>query len=322
MHPLEPEVIADTRAGLIQQFGVGLEGVDIPAASARGIMVCNVPGDVTTNADSTAEHAVFLMLGLARRIHACGKAFQHGLWGAPMGSCLLGGTALIVGFGRVGKALAHKLVALGMNVIAVRRTPDPKAEREIGLVSFVDTTDLLEMLPKADFVISGLSLNDRTRGLLDSKEDVFQEVDNEVIVGEESSDSTDNPEEKQLIHKGESILLNVDAEQHEAVDSCDVNLAVGRKKKVLKKAGPKKTTDVGLGRPKKKKAAPDASEEGFNLVSEKRKKMPAVSEPPSTSAAPSAKVDVMQNRGEFSKFLNSLYTFKTPNILHRSLCLV
>jgi hypothetical protein len=156
----------------------------------------------------------------------------------------------------------------------------------------------------------------------EGQEDVFQEVDNEVIVGEESSDSTDNPEEKQLIHKRESILLNVDAEQHEAVDSCDVNLAVGRKKKVLKKAGPKKTTDVGLGRPKKKKAAPDASEEGFNLVSEKRKKMPAVSEPPSTSAAPSAKVDVMQNRGEFSKFLNSLYTFKTPNILHRSLCLV
>ncbi len=99
MHRLEQETISNTRAGLIQQFGVGLEGVDIPAATSKGIMVCNVPADVTLNADSTAEHAVFLMMGAARRVGECRDAFKEGLWGAPVGQALSGGTALIVGLG-------------------------------------------------------------------------------------------------------------------------------------------------------------------------------------------------------------------------------
>jgi phosphoglycerate dehydrogenase-like enzyme len=125
MHRLEPELIAGTTARLIHQWGVGLEGVDIPAATARGILVCNVPGDATANADSTAEHAVFLMMGLARHIRECFGAFQKGLWGAPLGEALFGNTALIVGLGRVGKALARKLTALGMTVEAISRIPDP-----------------------------------------------------------------------------------------------------------------------------------------------------------------------------------------------------
>jgi phosphoglycerate dehydrogenase-like enzyme len=124
MHRLEPELIAGTTARLIHQWGVGLEGVDIPAATARGILVCNVPGDATANADSTAEHAVFLMMGLARHIRECFGAFQKGLWGAPLGEALFGNTALIVGLGRVGKALARKLTAVGMTVEAISRIPD------------------------------------------------------------------------------------------------------------------------------------------------------------------------------------------------------
>ncbi len=83
MHRLEPELIEGTAAKLIHQWGVGLEGVDIAAATARGIMVCNVPGDATPNADSTAEHALFLMLAVARRIHECFSALHQGLWGTP-----------------------------------------------------------------------------------------------------------------------------------------------------------------------------------------------------------------------------------------------
>ena len=60
-------LIRSTAARLIQQWGAGLEGVDIDAASARGIYVCNVPSDETPNAESTAEHAVLLMLACARR---------------------------------------------------------------------------------------------------------------------------------------------------------------------------------------------------------------------------------------------------------------
>jgi phosphoglycerate dehydrogenase-like enzyme len=169
MHRLEPELIAGTTARLIHQWGVGLEGVDVPAATARGILVCNVPGDATANADSTAEHAIFLMLGLARRFHECFAAFREGIWGAPLGEALMGNTALIVGLGRVGKALARKLAPLGMNVEAVRRTADPQIERELGLVRVEDLSHLYEMASRADFVISTIALTERTRGLFDRK---------------------------------------------------------------------------------------------------------------------------------------------------------
>jgi len=169
MHKLEPELIGGTTAKLIHQWGVGLEGVDIAAATARGIMVCNVPGDATANAESTAEHALFLMLAVARRIHECFSAFHQGLWGTPLGQMLGGGTALIVGLGRVGKALARKLVALGMNVQAVRRTADIETEAVIGLVCAGNMSQLYEMASSADFVISTIALSDETRGLFNQE---------------------------------------------------------------------------------------------------------------------------------------------------------
>ncbi len=169
MHRLEPELIARTSAKLIHQYGVGLEGVDVAAATARGILVCNVPGDATANADSTAEHAIFLMLGLARRIHECSRSIREGLWGTPRGEALTGNTALIVGLGRVGKALARKLVALGMNVEAIIRTADPETEQSIGPIMASDPSHLYEMASHADFVISTVPLTEHTRGLFDHK---------------------------------------------------------------------------------------------------------------------------------------------------------
>ena len=165
MHRLEPELIGGTAAKLIHQYGVGLEGVDIAAATARGIMVCNVPGDATANADSTAEHALFLMLAVARRIHECFSAFHQGLWGIPLGQALGGSNALIVGLGRVGKALARKLAALGMHVQAVRRTADIETEAALGLVGAGNMSRLNEMASTADFVISTIALTDQTRRL-------------------------------------------------------------------------------------------------------------------------------------------------------------
>lgn len=165
MHRLEPELIEGTTAKLIQQWGVGLEGVDIAAATARGIMVCNVPGDATVNADSTAEHALFLMLAVARRIHECFSTFHQGHWGTPTGQALGGGTALIVGLGRVGKALARKLAALGMNVQTVRRTADMEAEAAIGLAGAGDMSRLCELASSADFIISTIAQTEETRGL-------------------------------------------------------------------------------------------------------------------------------------------------------------
>ncbi|MBI5569049.1 MAG: hydroxyacid dehydrogenase [Desulfomonile tiedjei] len=167
MHRLEPELIANTTARLIHQWGVGLEGVDIPAATARGILVCNVPADATANADSTAEHAVFLMLGVARQIHDCFLSFQTGLWGAPLGNALFGRTALIVGLGMVGSALARKLRGLDMRVEAIRRRPDPEKESRLGIFAAGSLDNLHEMASRADFVVSAITLTEETRGVFD-----------------------------------------------------------------------------------------------------------------------------------------------------------
>ncbi|MDR3603299.1 MAG: 2-hydroxyacid dehydrogenase [Syntrophaceae bacterium] len=152
---------------LIQQWGVGLEGVDINAATELRVRVCNVPGDETPNADSTAEHAVFLMMGLSRRIHECFSSLRNGVCGSPVGKALFSKTALIVGLGRVGKALARKLIALGMQVDAIKRTPAPLIESEIGVRRVGNPSDLLDMAQRVDFVISAMTLTNETRNLFD-----------------------------------------------------------------------------------------------------------------------------------------------------------
>lgn len=169
MHRLEPELIGSTRAGLIHQFGVGLEGVDVGLATSRGIPVCNVPADVSGNAESTAEHAVFLMLGISRRIHQCFSAFHRKEWGGPMGETLYGATALIVGLGRVGKAVARRLACLGMQVNAIRRSPADDPEIDALTNRLGKPSDLYEMAADADYVIATMVLNNETRGLFDRK---------------------------------------------------------------------------------------------------------------------------------------------------------
>lgn len=113
------EVIAAApRLRLIQQPAAGIEGIDRAAAAARGIPVCNAPG---TNQVAVAEHALFLLLALARRLPAAQRAFAARELGTPLGFELAGRTLGIVGPGRTGRALADRARALGMEVIALGR---------------------------------------------------------------------------------------------------------------------------------------------------------------------------------------------------------
>jgi len=219
MHGLEPELIGGSAVKLIHQWGVGLEGVDIAAATARGIMVCNVPGDATANADSTAEHALFLMLAVARRIHECFSAFHRGLWGIPLGQALGGGTALIVGLGRVGKALARKLAALGMNVHAVRRTADIETEAAIGLAGAGGMSQLYEMASSADFVISTIALADGTRGLFDR--DLFRAMKpSAFVINVSRGPVIDEADLVEALRTGEIAGAGLDVYAREPLDPC------------------------------------------------------------------------------------------------------
>src|SRR3954464_2400207 len=98
MYRVNAEVIACTSAKLIHQFGVGLEGVDISAATSRGIYVANVPGqEGVGNAASVAEHAIFLMLALARKFPRALDNVHRRVFGAPLGLSLTGKTVAILG---------------------------------------------------------------------------------------------------------------------------------------------------------------------------------------------------------------------------------
>jgi phosphoglycerate dehydrogenase-like enzyme len=168
MARLDAAVIAATSARLIQQWGAGLDGVDIAAATARGIRVCNVPSDATPNCESTAEHALLLMLGVARRLRSCARVFREGAWGIPRGEALFGGAALIVGFGRIGKALARRLLAMGMRVDAIRRVPEPGEAERHGLGELGTPADLIRLAAKADFVVCTVAADRGGRSLINA----------------------------------------------------------------------------------------------------------------------------------------------------------
>ncbi len=180
MTRLDAARIASTSARLIQQWGAGLEGVDTDAATAKDIYVCNVPSDVTPNAESTAEHALLLILGCARRLRECARAFDEGVWGAPLGDALFGRRALIVGFGRVGKALARRLLAMGMQVDAIRRNPEPGEAGAHGVDVVGTPADLLRLAAAADVVACTATATEESRGLLDAR--VFRAMKPEAIV--------------------------------------------------------------------------------------------------------------------------------------------
>lgn len=153
---------------LILQFGVGVEGIDMAAASKRGIAVSNIPSDGTGNALSCAEHALFLMLSLLRDMPRCQAAFQKRLLGEPCGETLFGKRVLVLGYGNIARELIPRLVPLGVQISCVRRSPwlpEDKADAR-GVVAFGTAADLPRMLPAADIIAVTASQTPESRGLV------------------------------------------------------------------------------------------------------------------------------------------------------------
>ena len=106
---------------LIQQWGSGLEGVDIQAATENGIAVANVPTHGTGNAESVAEWCVMSAIALSRSFPSIQESVWKGFpWGAPCGNSLMGKTAGIVGVGGIGVELAKRLISFRMKLIGVK----------------------------------------------------------------------------------------------------------------------------------------------------------------------------------------------------------
>ena len=164
---VDADLVAAGRFGLVQQFGVGLETVDVEAATAAGVLVSRLPGDVTGNADSVAEFAVLLTLALSRRLDEARQALRDHIWAQPVARALIGGTAVIIGLGAIGEAVAKRLAGFGMRLLAVRAHPELGAPPEIERVIGVDR--LPEALGEADVVISALMFGEHNRNFFDAK---------------------------------------------------------------------------------------------------------------------------------------------------------
>jgi phosphoglycerate dehydrogenase-like enzyme len=163
------EVLGDADClKLIQQCGAGLEGVDIQAARDRGIRVANVPTDISGNADSVAELAIYLMVGLSRDFKGMARSLEAGRMGEPRGRALSGKTVGIVGIGGIGRALIRRLRGFDVRLIGLkRRTPDDAAD-ELGLEWIGGPEELSELLGRSDYVVLSLPLTPDTFHLMNS----------------------------------------------------------------------------------------------------------------------------------------------------------
>jgi phosphoglycerate dehydrogenase-like enzyme len=154
---------------LIQQWGVGLEGVDITAATARNIPVARVSSAGTGNAESVAEWCIMAAVAVSRRLPVTERGIRSGgAWGGPMGRALLSRRAGIVGMGGIGQALAARLRPFGMRVMGVGRRADPALAERLG-VDWIGALDRLpELLGQSDYLFVCLPLTGETRGLIDA----------------------------------------------------------------------------------------------------------------------------------------------------------
>ncbi|MCX5660656.1 MAG: phosphoglycerate dehydrogenase [Planctomycetota bacterium] len=153
------------RLKIVARAGVGVDNIDLEAATARGILVVN---SAEASTITTAEHAFALMMALARNIGPAYKSMTEGAWDRTKfnGRQLSGKTLGVVGFGRIGRTVAERALAFGMQVVAY----DPfinAASAMDGKVAMY--RQFVDLLPLADILTFHVPLNEQTRGLLNAQ---------------------------------------------------------------------------------------------------------------------------------------------------------
>jgi D-3-phosphoglycerate dehydrogenase len=152
---------AAPRLRVIGRAGIGVDNVDIPAATARGIVVMNTPFG---NSITTAEHAIALMFALARELPEANSSTQAGKWEKNrfMGVELTAKTLGLIGCGNIGSIVAERAIGLRMRVIAYDPFLTPERALELG----VEKVALDELLARADFITLHTPLTEQTRNIL------------------------------------------------------------------------------------------------------------------------------------------------------------
>ena len=146
---------------VVGRAGIGVDNVDIPAATAKGVVVMNTPFG---NSITTAEHAIALMFALARELPAADVSTQAGKWEKNrfMGVEMTAKTLGLIGAGNIGSIVADRAIGLKMKVIAYDPFLSPERAIELG----VEKVELDELLHRADFITLHTPLTDQTRNIL------------------------------------------------------------------------------------------------------------------------------------------------------------
>ncbi len=159
---VSPKILeAAKKLKVIGRAGIGVDNVDIPAASARGIVVMNTPFG---NAITTAEHALSMMMALARQIPEASASTLAGKWEKNrfMGVELFNKTLGVIGCGNIGSIVADRALGLKMKVIAYDPFLSPERALEIG----VEKVELLDLVTRSDFITLHTPLTDKTRNII------------------------------------------------------------------------------------------------------------------------------------------------------------
>jgi D-3-phosphoglycerate dehydrogenase len=160
---------------VIGRAGVGVDNVDVDAATARGIIVMNTPAG---NTISTAEHTFSLLMSVARNIPQAHASMKSAQWDRASfkGVELYNKTLGVIGMGRIGTEVARRAIAFGMRVIAY----DPFLSSSRAKTMQVELVELDELYARADFITVHVPLTDETRGLIDKK--AFAKMKNGVRI--------------------------------------------------------------------------------------------------------------------------------------------
>lgn len=153
-----------TNLKVVGRAGIGVDNVDIPAASAKGVVVMNTPFG---NSITTAEHAIALMFALARDLPEADRSTQAGKWEKNrfMGVEVTGKTLGLIGAGNIGSIVADRALGLKMKVVAY----DPFLTEERAIELGVQKVTLDELLARADFITLHTPLTDQTRNILSAE---------------------------------------------------------------------------------------------------------------------------------------------------------
>ncbi|MEM6109693.1 phosphoglycerate dehydrogenase [Mycobacterium sp. 050272] len=162
---VDAEVLAAApKLKIVARAGVGLDNVDVDAATARGVLVVNAP---TSNIHSAAEHALALLLSAARQVPAADASLREHTWKRSSfnGTEIFGKTVGVVGLGRIGQLVAQRIAAFGTHIVAYDPYVSPARAAQLG----IELLSLDDLLARADFISVHLPKTAETAGLIDKE---------------------------------------------------------------------------------------------------------------------------------------------------------